>query len=83
MGTANDNDRQSGQDARRTSAGQSRRGRDHLKIALLAFALCAVLALAAYAVGWFGAVVLGLGAVVSGLFGSVHLVRAIKGGRPD
>jgi ABC-type dipeptide/oligopeptide/nickel transport system permease subunit len=59
------------------SAGQPPRGRDHLKIALVSLAISAVVALAAYMVGGFGAVALGLVAAISGLFGSIFLLIAL------
>lgn len=63
-----------------SSGGQPLRWRDHLKIALVALAMSAVVAVAAYLVGGFGAVALGLVAVVSGLFGSIFLFIALVDG---
>jgi hypothetical protein len=60
-----------------SSANRPLRGRDHLKVALVALAISAVVALAAYMVGGFGAVALGLVSVISGLLGSIFLIVAL------
>ncbi len=60
-----------------SSTGQPLRGREHLKIALVALAISSVVAFAAYMVGGFGAVALGLVAAISGLIGSIFLLLAL------
>lgn len=66
------------QDGQAASASQPPRARNHLQVGLVALVISALLALAAYIVGWFGAVILGLGAVASGLIGGFHLLAALS-----
>lgn len=56
------------------------RGRDHLKLAAWGWAIAAVLAVAAYVVGGFGAVALGLVAFIAAMFGAIFLVGALVSG---
>lgn len=60
-----------------SSSGAALRWRDHLKIALWALVIAALIALAAYFVGGIGAVALGLVAFVAGLIGISFLVAAL------
>lgn len=62
-----------------SSSGAALRGRDHLKVALGALAVCAVFVVAAYLVGGFGAVALGLVAVIAAMLGVVFLIGALIG----
>lgn len=64
------------------SGGRPLRGRQQLRLALGSLVVAAVLALAAYQVGGFGAVALGLVAVIAALLGVIFLVAALfSGGR--
>lgn len=62
-----------------SSSGKAPGGRDHLKLALGALAVCAAFVVAAYRVGGFGAVALGLVAVIAAMFGVVFLIGALIG----
>jgi hypothetical protein len=62
-----------------SSSGGPLPGRDHLKLALGALAVSGAFALAAYLVGGFGAVALGLVAVIAAMFGVVFLIGALIG----
>lgn len=59
------------------SGGRPLRWRGHLTLALVALAIAAGFALAAWGVGGFGAVALGLLAAVAALFGLIFLVAAL------
>ncbi len=67
------------QSPRAASSGRPLGGRDHLKMGLGALVVCAGFALAAYLVGGFGAVALGLVAVIAAMFAVVFLIGALVG----
>ncbi|HQU49801.1 MAG TPA: hypothetical protein PLM09_11870 [Casimicrobiaceae bacterium] len=71
------NRRRSDEGGNSGSSGAALRWRDHLKIALWALVIAALIALAAYFVGGIGAVALGLVAFVAGLIGISFLVAAL------
>lgn len=63
--------------AQGTSSGRALRGGEHLKLAIGGFIVAAVFVVAAWIVGGFGAVALGLLALISGVFGVCFLVAAL------
>ena len=73
----NANRRASGEAASATGTHAPLRGGDHLKLAWGALALSAVFVAAAYVVGGFGAVALGLVAFIAAMFGIIFLVAAL------
>ena len=58
-------------------SGRALRGGEHLKLAIGGFIVAAVFVVAAWIVGGFGAVALGLLALISGVFGVCFLVAAL------
>lgn len=58
-------------------SGRALRGGEHLKLAIVGFIVAAVFVVAAWIVGGFGAVALGLLALISGVFGVCFLVAAL------
>lgn len=58
-------------------SGRALRGGEHLKLAIGGFIVAAVFVVAAWIVGGFGAVALGLLALIAGVFGVCFLVAAL------